>query len=190
MPLSDVDLCAAALLKIGAAPIASLADPGPEGECARRLYPIVRDMLLCTHPWGFTMTERVLLPATTAPLADYANLFPLPDDVLRTISAGAGDSTHGLTYRIEGAGLLADAGQVTLAYQRRPPEAAFPVFFVSALVARLAAEFCLPVTEDASRAQGLFKLAEAELRLARLLDSQQATPRRIEDFSLITARLS
>ena len=190
MPLTDVDLCAAALLKIGATPIASLTDPGPEGECARRLYPVVRDALLCAHPWGFTMTVRVLLPATTTPIADYANLFPLPDDVLRTVSAGAGDTARGLTYRIEGTALLADAGQVTLAYQRRPPEAEFPAFFVSALIARLAAEFCLPVTEDSVRTQTLFKLAEAELRLARLLDSQQATPRRIEDFSLIAARLS
>jgi hypothetical protein len=57
-------------------------------------------------------------------------------------------------------------------------------------VARLAAEFCLPLTENSSRAERLARLAEDELRLARLVDSQQDTPPRVEDFSLIRARFA
>src|SRR3954453_17138704 len=52
----------------------------------------------------------------------------------------------------------------------------FPVFFVQALVARLAAEFCVPLTEGTARAAELMQLAEVDLRRARLADSQQATP--------------
>jgi hypothetical protein len=63
-------------------------------------------------------------------------------------------------------------------------------FFVSALVARLAAEFCLPLTENSSRAERLSRLAEDELRLARLVDSQQHTPGRVEDFSLVKVRFA
>jgi hypothetical protein len=58
-----------------------------------------------------------------------------------------------------------------------------------ALVARLAAEFCIPLTENSSRAEVLFRLAESELRLARLIDSQQDTPKAIEDFTLTGARV-
>jgi hypothetical protein len=36
----------------------------------------------------------------------------------------------------------------------------------------------------------LFRLAEAELKLARLIDSQQGTPQRVDDFTLIEARRS
>ena len=70
----------------------------------------------------------------------------------------------------------------------RPDESAFPPFFAAALVARLAAEFCIPLTENSSRAEMLFRLAEGELRTARQIDSQQASPRAIEGFPLIDVR--
>ena len=43
MPLTAVELCSAALMKLGAQPIASLDDPSAEAAVARTLYPIVRD---------------------------------------------------------------------------------------------------------------------------------------------------
>lgn len=55
----------------------------------------------------------------------------------------------------------------------RVPESDFPPYFTTALVARLAAEFCLPLTENSSRAERLSRLAETELKLAKLVDSQQ-----------------
>ena len=55
---------------------------------------------------------------------------------------------------------------------------------------RLAAEFCIPLTEGSSRAMGLCRLAEAELRAARLIDSQQTTPQAFDDFTLIEARIA
>jgi hypothetical protein len=183
-----VELCAAALLKLGARAIDSLDEPTVEAGCARRLYPLVRDGLLVAHPWSFTLAAARLSPEAEAPLADFRYSFPLPADHLRTVSAGVGASARGLTYRIQGSKLLADAPEVTVAYQRRAGETMFPAFFVQALVARLAAELCIPVTEGTARAAELAQMAELELRRARLADSQQATPRRLEDFTLIEAR--
>ena len=77
---------------------------------------------------------------------------------------------------------------MTLTYIFRADEAEFPPFFAAALVSRLAAEFCLPLTENTSRAEMLHRIAEAELRQARLVDRQQQTARGIEDFPLIRAR--
>ncbi|SNB66976.1 hypothetical protein SAMN07250955_105228 [Arboricoccus pini] len=77
---------------------------------------------------------------------------------------------------------------MTLTYQRRPDTSEYPAHFISALVARVAAELALPITENASRADVLQKLASAELRLARLVDSQQSTPPAIDDFTLINVR--
>ena len=84
--------------------------------------------------------------------------------------------------------LVTDADKVVLSYLFRPAEKNFPAFFCDALVARLAAEFCLPLTESSSRAEYLAKKAEDELARARLTDSQQATPRRFEDFTLVEIR--
>lgn len=188
MPTTTIDLCNAALLKLGAEPIASLEEASVQADCARRLYPLVRDGLLVAHPWSFTLANTKLDADPEPPLAEFSHAFSLPDDHLRTVSAGTGGSGRGLTYRMQGAKLLANASSVVLAYQRRVDEALFPPFFIQALVARLAAELCIPLTEGTTRAAELVELAELELRRARLADSQQSTPRRIEDFTLIEAR--
>ena len=60
MPLSAVELCAAALVKIGARPFAAFEDDTAEAACARRLYPIARDLLLSLHPWSFTLAQARL----------------------------------------------------------------------------------------------------------------------------------
>ena len=188
MPLSDLELCATALLKIGARPIASLGEPGPEGECARRLYPVVKNALLVAHPWTFTLATASIAADEGADSGAFARAFPLPSDTLRVISAGAGSRGRGLTFALAGRYIQADADTIVLSYQRETPESDFPAHFVAPLITKLAAEFCVPLTEGSARAKELFVLAEAELRSARLIDSQQATPRRIEDFSLIDAR--
>ena len=48
----------------------------------------------------------------------------------------------------------------------------------------------IPVTENTSRAEAMFRLAEKEYSNARQIDAQQDTPGAIEDFSLINARNS
>jgi hypothetical protein len=50
MALTAITLCASALIKIGAQPIASFEDGTAEGEVAKSLYPGVRDALLASHP--------------------------------------------------------------------------------------------------------------------------------------------
>jgi hypothetical protein len=190
MAQTDVDFCSAALVKLGAAPITSFQEPRTEAEIAKRLYPIVRDGLLGAHPWVFSMSQMRLMRAEETPLGDFAHAFELPADLLRTISAGTGQRGRGALYRIAGGRLHSDAGDILLTYQRRSAEDDFSAHFVSALIARLAAEFCLPVTENAGRSEILHRLAAAELRLARLLDSQQAPPRVVGDVTLLAARLS
>jgi hypothetical protein len=187
MSLTALALCSRALLRLGAQPIASLTEGTPEAEVAANLYPGIRDALLSAHPWSFASGQSRLARLVATPVADFAHAFQLPSGFLRVLSAGSGRG-QGLAYRIQEGRLHADAEQVTLTYVFRPDESAFPPFFAAALVARLAAEFCLPLTESASRAEVLFRLAEQELRAARLVDSQQDTPRAIDRFPLVDVR--
>lgn len=186
---TDVSICAKALVKLGASPIASFDDPTVEAQVARELYAPVRDALLASYPWSFTVAQTELVRDDTATPGDFAYAYHLPADMLRTISAGVGGRGRGLVFRIRGDRLVTDAAEVTLTYQRRVPESLFTAPFVSALVARLAAEFAIPLTENSARAESLQRLANEEIRLARLLDAQQATPMRVEDFTLIRARM-
>ena len=187
MALSALDLCSRALLKVGAQPIASLGEGTAEAEVAANLYPHARDALLSCHPWSFSTGQMELNRLDAVPVADMANAFQLPAGLLRVISAGSGRG-RGIAYRIHEGRLHADPFQVTLTYVFRAAEAEFPPFFASALVSRLAAEFCLPLTENTARAEMLHRVADADLRAARLTDSQQQTVRGIENFPLLDVR--
>ncbi|MCB2101048.1 MAG: hypothetical protein KDE22_09280 [Rhodobacterales bacterium] len=188
MALSRIALCSRGLLKLGAGTITSFDEGTAEAEVAANLYPSVRDALLSSHPWSFATAQESLARLADDPVADHAHAFALPAGFLRVLSAGADGRGRGIDYRIAGRNLLTDAEQVVLTYIYRPDESAFPPFFDQALIARLAAEFCIPMTDSTSRSEVLHRLAESEFRRAKLIDAQQDTPGRIEDFSLVEVR--
>jgi hypothetical protein len=84
--------------------------------------------------------------------------------------------------------LHTNAEVVVLTYLYRPNEADFPPFFDMALIARLAAEFCIPLTDSTSRWEALRKLSEQEFRRAKLIDSQEDAAPHFDDFTLIEVR--
>jgi hypothetical protein len=188
MALTAIELCNRALIALGAQPISSFDDATVEAEVARHLYPSLRDALLSSHPWRFATMQASLPQSTLAPAADYDCAFQLPPDFLRALSAGLPDRGRGLDYRISGRRVEANADALVLTYVYRPDEVNFPPFFDLALIARLAAEFCLPLTESTTRAQLLHQLSDAEFRRAKTIDSQQDEPGRIEDFTLVGVR--
>ncbi len=188
MALSGIALCSRALLKLGAGSMASFDEGTAEAEVAANLYPSTRDAMISSHPWSFATGQVDLARLTSAPVADFAYAYQLPADFLRALSAGIGGRGRGMEYRISERRLHTNAPEVTLTYIFRPAELEFPPFFDQALIARLAAEFCIPITESTSRSESLTRLAENEFRRAKMIDAQQDTPGRIEDFTLIEVR--
>lgn len=188
MALNDIALCSRALIRIGAAPITSFADGTAESDIAGALFAPTRDALLSAYAWSFATGQAMLNKLEADPIADYLSAFQLPSDFLRALSAGTGTRGRGLNYRIARGQLHTDADSVVLTYVFRPEEEEFPPYFDQALIARLSAEFTIPVTENTSRAEVTYRLAETEYERARQIDAQQDTPGKIEDFSLIKAR--
>lgn len=188
MALNDVALCSRALIRLGAAPITSFADGTAESEIANALYGPTRDALLSAYAWGFASGQVSLTLLSQSPLADYQNAFQLPNDFLRAISAGQGGRGRGLNYRLMRGALHTDAQEVVLSYIFRPEEEEFPPYFDMVMISRLAAEFCIPLTENTSRADALLRLADLEFSKARQIDAQQDSPNGIENFSLIDVR--
>lgn len=188
MALTAIGLCSRALLKIGATAIASFEDGTAEAEVAGALFAPTRDALLSAYTWGFATHQATLARLVTEPVADYAHAFQLPADFLRALSCGQDGRGRGIDYRIARQALHGNAETTVLTYLCRLPEEEFPPFFDQVLIARLAAEFCIPLTENTSRAEALHRLAEAEFRRARLIDAQQDRQPGFEDFSLIEAR--
>ncbi len=189
MALNSIELCSSALVKLGADGISSFEDGTAEARVAARLYSLARDAMLCAHPWTFATKQVELARLAAEPVTDFAHAYQLPNDFLKALSAGGHGRGRGFTYQIVSRQLHTNAEQLVLTYLFRPSEGDFPADFAAALVTRLAAEFCLPLTEDSTRADRLTRLAEEELRLARLVDSQQDTPPKVEDFTLIKVRV-
>ncbi len=188
MALNDVALCSRALIRLGAAPITSFADGTAESEIAGALFGPVRDALLSSYTWTFAMSQAQLTPLLDAPVADYQKSFALPNNYLRAISAGSGGRGRGLNYRIARGALHTNAEEVVLTYLFRPEEEEFPPYFDMALIARLSAEFCIPITESTSRADAMMRMADKEAARARQIDAQQDSPNRLENFTLIDVR--
>lgn len=188
MALNDVALCSRALVRLGAAPITSFDDGTAESEIASALFAPIRDSLLSSYRWSFALGQIKLSALSESPVADYQYAFQLPSDYLAAISCGNGSVGRGVNYRIAQGQLHCDFSEVTLTYIYRPEEESFPPFFDAALIARLSAEFCIPITESTSRAEAMFRLAEDEFAKARQIDAQQQTPSAIQDFTLIDIR--
>lgn len=188
MALNDIGLCSRALVRLGANPITSFDDGTAESEIAGALFAPIRDALLSAYPWTFASGQLVLTKLGTPPVADYQNAFQLPNDYLRAISAGSGQKGRGVNYRISRGELHSNYEDIMLSYIFRPTEEEFPPFFDIALIARLSAEFCIPVTENTSRAEVFYRLAEKEYARARQVDAQQDSPNHLENFTLIDVR--
>ena len=189
MAYSAISLCSKALIKLGVQPIVSFNENTAQAQVALQLYEPMRDALLSSYPWRFATAQVHLNRLQTAPLADYSYAYQLPNDFLRALSAGTGNSGKGLNYRIYENTLHCNVPEVMLTYIFNPKEENYPPFFAQLLIAKLAAEFCLPLTENTSRTQMLEKLASDAFTSAKLIDSQQAIAPSISDFSLIGVRL-
>ena len=177
MPMSAVELCAAALVKIGARPFAAFEEDSRRGG--------LRAPPLPDRPRPAAGHASLVVHAGAGPAAARGGR---TGRRLRACLRAAGrSSAHGLGRHRgpqPGHGLPGPGRAGSSAMPRRScsttsgasPETELPAFFVPLLVTRLAAEFCIPLTEGSSRAMDLYRLAEAELRSARLIDSQQTTP--------------
>jgi hypothetical protein len=178
-----------ALFLIGASSISSFEDATAEAEAAAALYPAARDAMLSSHPWNFAVVQRTLAQLTVAPVADFEHAYQLPSDYLRALSVGTETRGAGTRYRVIGTRLHSDwSPPLVLTYLRRVPEDEFPAFFAAALVAEMAAQLCIPITDNTSRAEMLRAQADVELRRARNTDAQENPPRAFNNFPLIDAR--
>lgn len=188
MSYTNIDLCARALVQLGANSISSFDETSTEAKVATQLYQPTLENLLASYPWRFALKQKTLGQLQTKPITDYQYAYQLPNNCLRILSAGQSAKSSGLKYKIVGSCLYSDAPTVVLSYIEKPDESTFPPFFIKALITQLASEFCLPLTESTTRSDYMRKIADQELKQARLVDSQQSVNPCFQDFSLIEVR--
>lgn len=188
MTYTKIDLCSRALVKLGASPITSFNEATAEAKVCTQLYEPTVESLLAAYPWRFALEKAELARLVAKPMADYQYAYQLPNDCVRVLSAGNGFKSQGLKYKIVGGKLHTNAERVVISYIARPDESTFPPFFSNALIAKLGAELCLPLTESTTRTDYMYQRADEEFKVAKLTDSQQDVPACFQDFSLIEVR--
>jgi hypothetical protein len=188
MLLSAISICSLALTKIGANSISSFEEPSTEAQVAALLYPLIRDTLLASHPWNFAIVQTPCPKIVDKPVAGFDSRFELPSDCLRVLSAHTDSAGHSIEYKLRSDGVFSNTESLSLTYISRVSEHKFSPFFTTALVSKLAAEFCIPLIDSITRWKWLDSAAQEDLRRAKVFDAQEDSPQRFELFPLIESR--
>lgn len=185
---SDVSICNQALGLVGAATIISFNDDSKQAALCKEHYAPIRDAVLESSNWSFAIKRKEIPASATAPAFGYANAYPLPSDVLRVIDVNQRKAD---SWALESREILTDDNECKIKYITRVEDPAlFSALFEQALVARLAAEFAIPLTQSRSLQKQHFDIFLAKMREATARDGLQGTSPRIRTTWLERARVA
>jgi hypothetical protein len=194
MAISDVSICNAALTKLGAARILTLADQTEPARVMSVLYEKTRDEEVQRMRWKFSLARASLSALVEAPAWGYAFQYLLPADFLALVQVGETYlpplSKQVGAWSIEGGVLLTDlAAPLRMRYQRRVTDPAlFPALFAETLACRLAMEACETLTQSDTKFQRVSRQYQQALYDAARVDAFETTPDQLPDGSWIYSR--
>lgn len=197
---TDISICSAAFLKLGANAIASFSEATGRATLAANTYPSRKRALMSIYPWRFTMAKVQLARLSAAPVGEWSYAYQLPSDrlvggafaVFNTTSPNVAAIT---TYEIFGEQLLTNETEIYVDYQQNKPEVEWPPYFDEFVIADLCAEWAYAVTDQANLADAWRQKAygvngvSGAYGFARQADSIGSVPQVIENYDLIIARL-
>jgi hypothetical protein len=200
---SPVAICNIALGWLGANPILSFLDNSDTARLCGANYEPLRDTVLEARTWTFA-TSRAYSHSTTHPAWGDGFVHPVPEDwllVLRVYpsanvaqaygtqaNVGVSDVGQSIWVR-EGSNIISDDSNAYMWGLRRvaDPDDYTPSF-VQALAARIAADLCVPVTQNVKLQADLWSLYEAKLTEAASRDGAQGRVEVIGNSQLVAAR--
>tara|TARA_R100001510_G_scaffold55811_1_gene60288 strand:- start:13465 stop:14058 length:594 start_codon:yes stop_codon:yes gene_type:complete len=188
---SAIDICARALILIGADPITSFDDGNNEALVASNVYEDIARASLTSSRWRFSTNQAILNRLTDPPTGRYDAAYQLPDGWLMTHAVTVNDTP--IEYQTYGDKIYAneDANSVViLDYTYRAEETDFPSYFTIALELELARVFAFSLARDAQLANLMAQQAQAAMMKARTIDSQQQTTRKLNTSRFIAQRRS
>jgi hypothetical protein len=199
---SDASICSAALISLGAAKITSLKDTDDVSVTCNTLYPTLRDTILSSYHWSWSIKKRQLTQLDTAPINEWDHAYLLPNDMLSGVlavfeSSSSNQSPIRYGWEVYGNQLFTNLDTVYIDYQASVPEYKMPAYFVKLLQLATAAELAIPITDQATKAEYFYGLAYGnpgengrggEMRKAMNIDGRGQATQIVEDYSLIEVR--
>tara|TARA_R100001460_G_scaffold10461_1_gene24774 strand:- start:9994 stop:10587 length:594 start_codon:yes stop_codon:yes gene_type:complete len=188
---SPIDICARALILIGADTISSFADNTTEALVASNMYEDVARASLVNSRWRFATNQAVLNLLSDAPTGRYDKAYQLPSDLLMLHAVTVEDLP--IEYQIYGDKIFADtdsADVLVADYSYRANEKDWPSYFTIAVEYALAVVFATSIARDATLASLMKEQGRESMAKARSLDSQQQTSRKLTTSRFIAERRS
>ena len=199
---TDLSICADALILLGAAPISSFTEGTDTSQACDRLYPDLKNTLLSTYVWSWTLKKVQLQRLSDTPINEWKYAYQMPGDHLTgalAVFENDGTAQRSVRYgwEIYGDQLVTNMETVYIDYQTTLAETAMPNYFVRLLRTALAAELAIVITDQASKADYFRALAYGGaadngrgglMREAMNIDARGQSTQIVEDFSLIQVR--
>jgi len=170
---SKVQMCNAALTKVGGNAILSLTEATEEGrQCNSRFNEVV-DFLLQSHPWNFAIKRVTLTPLAESPDHEWEYQYLLPTNpyCLRLL-----DIYNDYPHKVEGRNILCNYTPISIHYIQRIADVnQLSAMFRELFALKLASEFAYPIAGSNAVRQDLRTEFAQMLRVARSVDAQEGT---------------
>lgn len=190
MSLSTIQICNMALGRLGVPTISTFEDNVP-GELCGVFYETTRDACLELVDWTFARSRKHLVATTEEVVgADYSSVFLLPADCLVVRAASQdGSFLDRLVWEKEGRKIYTSVTSLDIKYTAKVTDPTkFSASFTRLLGIMLAAELCLPITEDAEKAVLMEKQVQLAVEQHCGVDGQQAPTKRTFASRITNAR--
>lgn len=199
---TDLSICSDALISLGASPLSSFTEGTDAAQACDRLYPDLKNTLLSTYVWSWTLAKIQLARLSATPINEWKYAYQMPGDHLTGALAvfetdGTDQRSVRYGWEIYGNELVTNMETVFIDYQQTISEAKMPNYFVRLLRTALAAELAIVITDQSAKADYFRALAYGSpgengrgglIREAMNIDARGQSTQIIEDYSLIQVR--
>jgi len=194
MATSKVDICARALIMIGAQPISSFSDGSTEALVASNIYDDISESSLTRHRWKFATNQKQLSLLNAAPAGryDFAYQLPASPGVLQINTLTVNDFVIPYT-RYKDMIYVNSYGansKLILDYIYKVGEEYFPPHFRLALEYELASIFAASIARDSGMIREYKNLADRQFLISKNIDASEVTTKKLDTSRFINLRNS
>ena len=187
--VSKIDICNQGLVLIGANTIASFTDNTVESKVANQLYETTLRSLLTKARWRFATKQAQLTKLATDPLDKWDSAYQIPNDAILIHTVTVSDNVIVFDrYNEELFTNTSSSDVVVCHYTYQPHEKEFPDYFTQSLVFELASLFAGAIARNDQLSVLYQQRAQRQLVVARSMESQTQTTRKLNTTLLIEVR--
>lgn len=184
---SKSEIANRALLKLGQPRISNIeTDPSPNAIAMNSLFDNVRDEILQSYPWNFSIKRANIAADVVTPTWGWDNAYPLPSDCLRLLEIK--DVSE---FSVENNKILCDeTDAIYIKYIFKVTDTGlFPSLFNEVFSVSLAIEACDRIANDDGLKQSLMQQRREILQRATSTDAIENPPEFFEDDVWLVSRL-